>query len=121
MADETNTLIVRHLPSVLNTEEQEDLLKHFGAAHVRPMGSKGRMKHVAFAAFADHEEASKALSRLHQLEVLGSKLVVEFSKSQYQKFHPSVMGHKKLESDVKEKQKVEEGHTTLNNDKQKQQ
>ncbi|CAH1258005.1 RNPC3 [Branchiostoma lanceolatum] len=81
----SNTLIVRHLPADLSPADREDLLKHFGAESVKCMSDKGRMKHTAFATFTNHQAAEKALTRLHQLEVLGRRLVVEFAKKQHKK------------------------------------
>ncbi|XP_035673824.1 RNA-binding region-containing protein 3-like [Branchiostoma floridae] len=81
----SNTLIVRHLPAELSPADREDLLKHFGAESVKCMSDKGRMKHTAFATFTGHQTAEKALTRLHQLEVLGRRLVVEFAKKQHKK------------------------------------
>ena len=101
MADEPTCLIVRHLPAELTTAEQEDLLRHFGATHVRTMGSTGRLKHVTFASFADHDLAEVALKRLHQMEILGTKLVVEFSRNEHCKFLPSMMdSYKKVKGPV---------------------
>ena len=57
------TLVVRHLPEELGEDDQTDLLKNFGASHIRSMGHKGRMKHVAFATFPDEETAALALKR----------------------------------------------------------
>lgn len=37
------TLLVRHLPAELTTEEKEDLLKYFGAQSVRVLSDKGRL------------------------------------------------------------------------------
>ena len=87
--EEGTTLIVRHLPSELKPAEQEDLLRHFGASIIRTMGNKGRMKHIAFATFPNRDLAKAALDKLHQLEILGTRLVVEFSTSHHGKFHPS--------------------------------
>lgn len=95
MADENITLLIKHLPSDLKAEEQKDLIRHFGATTVKTMGNKGRMKHTAFATFASHDAAEKALRSMHQLDVLGRKLVVEFSNSQQRKNHPSQMDHYK--------------------------
>lgn len=83
------TLYVRHLPSELNKSEKEDLLTHFGASRVKVMGNKGPMRHAAFASYPDNESAKKALTQLHQLEVLGCKLVVEFAKNAQSENFPS--------------------------------
>ncbi|MEJ1278043.1 RNA-binding region (RNP1 RRM) containing 3 [Cricetulus griseus] len=76
------TLLVRHLPAELTAEEKEDLLKYFGAQSVRVLSDKGRLKHTAFATFPNEKAAIKALTRLHQLKLLGHTLVVEFAKEQ---------------------------------------
>ncbi|KAM9331745.1 RNA-binding region-containing protein 3 isoform 1-T2 [Pholidichthys leucotaenia] len=81
-SNSSKTLVVRHLPAELSRDEKEDLLKYFGAESVRVFSDKGRMKHAAFATFRSEKSAAKALSRLHQLEVLDQKLVVEFAKGQ---------------------------------------
>ncbi|RVE58978.1 hypothetical protein OJAV_G00199630 [Oryzias javanicus] len=78
----SKTLLVRHLPSELSPDEKEDLLKYFGAESVRVFSNHGRMKHAAFTTFKTETLASKALTRLHQLEILDQKLVVEFAKGQ---------------------------------------
>ena len=91
MAAENTVLIVRHLPSELSAEDREDLLKHFGAVRVKSFGNKGAMKHTAFAYFLTHAEAALAMERLHQMEILGTRLSVEFSNSQMRKHHPSLV------------------------------
>lgn len=78
----SKTLLVRHLPAELSEEEKEDLLKYFGAESVRVFSNRGRLKHAAFATFRSEKSAARALSRLHQLEVLDQTLVVEFAKGQ---------------------------------------
>ena len=57
------TLVVRHLPEELEEDDQTELLEQFGAAHVRSMGHKGKMKHMAFATFQDQSTATRALNR----------------------------------------------------------
>uniref|UniRef100_A0A8D0C728 RNA-binding region-containing protein 3 n=1 Tax=Salvator merianae TaxID=96440 RepID=A0A8D0C728_SALMN len=75
-------LLVRHLPAELTAAEKEDLLRHFGASSVRVLSDRGRLKHTAFATFPNENVASQALSRLHQLNLLGHTLVVEYAKDQ---------------------------------------
>ena len=120
MADESNTLIIKHLPHELQTGDCEDLLKHFGAAQVRTMGKQGRLKHTAFATFANGEEASQALRRLHQLEVLGSKLVVEFSKKAFAKHHPSLCDPPSKYEDNKDTKDAAEKAEALRQEQKKQ-
>ncbi|XP_014720743.1 RNA-binding region-containing protein 3 [Equus asinus] len=114
------TLLVRHLPAELSAEEKEDLLKYFGAQSVRVLSDKGRLKHTAFATFANEKAAVKALTRLHQLKLLGHTLVVEFAKEQ-DRVHspcPSSCSEKKKRSDdpvEDDKEKKELGCLTIEN------
>ncbi|XP_075994283.1 RNA-binding region-containing protein 3 isoform X2 [Genypterus blacodes] len=78
----SKTLRIRHLPAELSQEEKEDLLKYFGARSVKVFSNTGRLKHSAFATFSSEKSAAKALSRLHQLQILDHTLVVEFAKGQ---------------------------------------
>ncbi|XP_071947563.1 RNA-binding region-containing protein 3-like isoform X2 [Antedon mediterranea] len=82
---EKNVLLVRHLPDELTTADKQSLLQHFGAVGVKCLSNKGCLRHTAFATFEDEESAENALSRLHQLKVMGRTLVVEFAKTQQQK------------------------------------
>ncbi|KAK3704744.1 hypothetical protein QZH41_009744 [Actinostola sp. cb2023] len=76
-------LFVRHLPSILSNADKTDLLKHFGARDVVCIGRSSKMRDSAFVEFPDESSTAKALNRLHQLEILGSKLVVEYAKKHH--------------------------------------
>ncbi|XP_067142374.1 RNA-binding region-containing protein 3-like isoform X1 [Centruroides vittatus] len=99
---ESTTLIIKHLPSEFTTEEKEELLQHFGATKVRCMSNTGRMKHTAFANFPNRENAEIALKRLHQLEILGCRLVVEFAKVQHQNDFPHESDFKRFSDKQKD-------------------
>jgi U11/U12 small nuclear ribonucleoprotein SNRNP65 len=90
MAEDNTILLIRHLPSELSSDDKQDLLKHFGALRVRCFNS-GRMKHTAFATFSSRSDAASALERLHQIEILGHKLCVEYSNSQMKGHHPTMV------------------------------
>uniref|UniRef100_G1Q5B4 RNA-binding region-containing protein 3 n=1 Tax=Myotis lucifugus TaxID=59463 RepID=G1Q5B4_MYOLU len=114
------TLLVRHLPAELTAEEKEDLLKYFGAQSVRVLSDKGRLKHTAFATFPNEKAAVKALTRLHQLKLLGHTLVVEFAKEQdevHSPCPPSGTDKKKRSDEPVEddKEKKELGCLTIEN------
>ncbi|XP_054716083.1 RNA-binding region-containing protein 3-like [Uloborus diversus] len=79
---EPTTLYVRHLPSELSPADREELLRLVGAVRIRIMPDDRKMKHAAFASFQNHEDARHALSLLHQREILGRRLTVEFAKQQ---------------------------------------
>lgn len=123
MSDETNTLLIRHLPEELSNEDKVDLLKHFGATHVRTMGNHSRMRNTAFAVFTDNDAASRALGRLHQLDVLDCRLIVEFSSKRHLRYHPSVL-EKEIKVDSRDDKKKSETEKVLSekekNDKFKQ-
>lgn len=100
MADtETDTLFIKHLPKELSDEEKEELLRLVGATCVRCMSKRGHLKHTAFATFPNPDVAKKAMTRLHQLELLGRRLVVAFSSKDYSQQHPSVIDDKSLNKD----------------------
>ncbi|XP_045442915.1 RNA-binding region-containing protein 3 isoform X2 [Pipistrellus kuhlii] len=114
------TLLVRHLPAELSAEEKEDLLKYFGAQSVRVLSDKGRLKHTAFATFPNEKAAVKALTRLHQLKLLGHTLVVEFAKEQDEVHSPCPFAgtdkKKRSEEPVEDdKEKKELGCLTIEN------
>ncbi|XP_007885479.1 RNA-binding region-containing protein 3 [Callorhinchus milii] len=102
------TVIVRHLPAELARNEKEELLQCFGAESVRVFSDRGRMKHTAFATFPSENAAAKALTRLHQLKILGHTLVVEFVKEhvhlpdQPKPIDKSMCEDKTLRKDVRE-------------------
>lgn len=78
------TLIVKHLPSKLPDSDKAELLKTFGAEEVRLVGLKNDCpKHTCFALFPTEAVAWEALQSLHQVEVLGCRLSVEFSKKDF--------------------------------------
>ncbi|KYO23550.1 RNA-binding region-containing protein 3 [Alligator mississippiensis] len=106
------TLLVRHLPAELTAVEKEELLRHFGAVSARVLSDHGRLKHTAFVTFPNENAAAKALSRLHQLKILGHTLVVEFAKEQdsvHVLSHPAPSEKSKsLEEPVKEEKERKE-------------
>lgn len=104
MERSTTTLLVRHLPKELTDQEKIDLICHFGADRVRPMGTKGSMKHTAFAQFDNPVAAEKCIKRLHQLEVLGRKLIVEYARISDQNNFPSQLQELKKEKESENSQ-----------------
>lgn len=74
--DPTCRLFIKSLPSQFSTEDTVSFLQAFGAIHVDVMSRFGKMKRSAFANFINQFEAKLAMSRLHQLKVLGARLIV---------------------------------------------
>lgn len=68
--------MIRHLPTGLSLGDKEQLLKHFGAESVWESSKKSN---YVFASFGTMERAKHSLLRLHQLELAGRRLVVEYS------------------------------------------
>lgn len=83
LGTEDRDLLIKNLPKEFTNGDKEELLHYFGAKHVVCMGSRGRLRSSAYATFSSSASARQALGRLHQLEILGQKLVVEFAKSQH--------------------------------------
>ncbi|KAL1246284.1 RNA polymerase II-associated factor [Trichinella spiralis] len=84
------TLLVRHLPACLTDSDKMSLLSQFGACRVRVMSSDGPLKHCAFASFRSVQEARVALLQLHQLNVVGSRLVVTWARAEDRHCIPTV-------------------------------
>lgn len=98
-----NTLLVKNLPKELNLEQREELLKVIGSVAVRVMPDNGKMKFCAFASFKSEEDAKNALRILHQKEILGKSLVVEYTKEKHQNLVPHVSdNYKTAQSSVKD-------------------
>lgn len=45
----TRTLLLRHLPPDFSSTEKEELMKHFGAVHVKILSSKIKKSNIVFA------------------------------------------------------------------------
>ncbi|RZF44501.1 hypothetical protein LSTR_LSTR002274 [Laodelphax striatellus] len=75
----SDTLLVRHLSNELSDAEKEDFLKYFGAVSVRILGGKTKKFSNAFTKYESHAAAAAAIKRLHQTELLGHLLSVEFA------------------------------------------
>lgn len=74
------TLIIRHLPPDLSSKEKEELFRYFGAVGIKSLSSKVKKYNVVFVRFESENAATVALQQLHQLEVLGHRLSVEYAK-----------------------------------------
>ena len=89
--DPSCRLFIKSLPSQFSTEDTVSFLQAFGAIHVDVMSRFGRMKRSAFANFINQNESALALSRLHQLKVLGARLnVLWATPKQEERAHDSI-------------------------------
>uniref|UniRef100_A0A2K5HP32 RNA-binding region-containing protein 3 n=1 Tax=Colobus angolensis palliatus TaxID=336983 RepID=A0A2K5HP32_COLAP len=86
------TLLVRHLPAELTTEEKEDLLKYFKAQLVHVLSDKGQLKHAAF-----------------------TPSVVEFAKEKDQAHSPCPTSVSKKKKNSDDPVKDELGYLTVEN------
>ncbi|XP_027838776.2 RNA-binding region-containing protein 3-like [Aphis gossypii] len=73
------TIIVRHFPPQISSEDKEEFLKYFGAKYVKILTSKTNRRSIAYARFESQEFAEAVIQRLHQKELLGHRLTVELS------------------------------------------
>ncbi|XP_011876451.1 PREDICTED: RNA-binding protein 40 [Vollenhovia emeryi] len=74
-----DTLRILHLPPQLSDERRDELMQKYGAIKTRTLRPSGRYT-VTFAKFPSQQFASEALLRLHQLNVRGQYLTVEYAK-----------------------------------------
>lgn len=101
-------LIVKNLPTKFSDKDKREFLNLFGSQQVTCLN--GRLKHCCFAEFADVGTAKQALDALHQFEVLGHTLVVEYAKPLHEKFSNETQANKVLERKnfLQKKKKKEE-------------
>lgn len=109
---EPTALIIKHFSSVMTLERREELLKMFSATLVKCMPDHGKMKFTAFATFPTHEHAKYALSKLHQMDICGRRLVVEYVRDIHMKHLP----HESDFPSFKEKPSGESGIKSLEKD-----
>ncbi|XP_017757830.1 PREDICTED: RNA-binding protein 40 [Eufriesea mexicana] len=75
----SDTLRILHLPLELSDERRNELFKKYGAIRTRTL-RPSRKYTITFAKFQSQEAATEALLRLHQLNVKGQYLTVEFAR-----------------------------------------
>ncbi|XP_012526949.2 RNA-binding region-containing protein 3 [Monomorium pharaonis] len=75
-----DTLRILHLPPQLSDDRRDELLQKYGAIKTRTLRSSGKYT-ITFAKFPSQQLAAEALLRLHQLNVRGQYLSVEYAKS----------------------------------------
>lgn len=101
-------LIVKNLPAKFSDKDKKEFLNLFGSQQVTCLN--GRLKHCCFAEFPDVGTAKQALDALHQFEVLGQTLVVEYAKPLHEKLSNEIQANKVLERKnfLQKKKKKEE-------------
>lgn len=77
-----DTLRVLHLPPYLSDEKRNELFKKFGAECTRTIRRSDSYT-TTFVKFPSTELATKAFLQLHQLEIKGQYLSVEFAKKSF--------------------------------------
>ncbi|KAI5718583.1 hypothetical protein M8J77_023374 [Diaphorina citri] len=80
---EERSIVVRHVPRHLRDDQIEDLFATFGGTGVRVISSKGKKTALVFVTFRSLPEAQCAISRIHQMEVMGYRLSAELSNKTF--------------------------------------
>ncbi|CAL7946781.1 unnamed protein product [Xylocopa violacea] len=75
----SDTLRILHLTPDLSDERRNELFKKYGAVKTRTV-RPSKQYTITFAKFSSQEAATEALLRLHQLNIRGQHLTVEFAK-----------------------------------------
>lgn len=78
-SSECDTLRVLHLPPYLTDEKRDELFKKYGAIKTKTIRQSEKYT-TTFVKFASNEIAKKIFLQLHQLEVKGQYLSIEFAK-----------------------------------------
>jgi len=76
-------LLVKNLPSKFTEKDKYEFLQLFGSKSVICLN--GKLKNSCFVQFEDESSSQQALDVLHQFELLGQRLVVEFAKPIHEK------------------------------------
>jgi U11/U12 small nuclear ribonucleoprotein SNRNP65 len=74
----SNVLIVKNFPLLFNDNDRQEFLEHFGAVRIHCLPRFKNISNIIIADFGSNVQASQALKRLHQLELLSRRLVVEY-------------------------------------------
>ncbi len=74
----SSVLTIQHFPLIFNANDREEFLQHFGAVRVRSLPRFRNVNNLIVADFGSNSQASQALARLHQLEILARRLSVEY-------------------------------------------
>lgn len=77
-----DTLLFKNLPPELSDAENQDFLTHFGAKNIKIITSNYKQKSKAFAKFENEEIAKNVMQRLHQMNILGSRLCIEYAEEE---------------------------------------
>ena len=80
-------LLVKNFPGKFSEQDKYEFLQLFGSKNVICLN--GKLKNSCFVEFEDELSSKQALDVLHQFEILGQRLVVEFAKPTHEK----VCGH----------------------------
>lgn len=74
----SNVLLVKNFPLIFNSSDRQEFLEHFGAVRICCLSSFKNQSNIIVADFGSNLQALQALQRLHQLEILARRLVVEY-------------------------------------------
>ncbi|XP_011304766.1 RNA-binding protein 40 [Fopius arisanus] len=74
-----DTLRVLHLPPYITDDKRDELFKKYGAIRTKTIRKSDKYS-ATFVKFSSNEAATKAFLQLHQLEVKGQHLSIEFAK-----------------------------------------
>ncbi|CAF0888931.1 unnamed protein product [Adineta ricciae] len=74
----SSVLTIKNFPLIFNDCDRQEFLEHFGATRVRCLPRIKNIVNAIIADFGSKPQASQALQRLHQLEILNRRLSVEY-------------------------------------------
>ena len=74
----STVLTIKQFPLIFNNHDRQEFLEHFGATRICCFSQIKNFSNLIVADFSSSSQASQALTRLHQLEILCRRLVVEY-------------------------------------------
>lgn len=105
----SKTLRILHLPPTLTDERRDELLKKFNAIKTKTIRKSPKFT-ITFAEFFSKEIATEAFLRLHQLEVKGHRLSIEFAKKSIDSDYTKTDCGKKADEQEVKKETTEKVH-----------
>lgn len=98
-----------HLPPSLSDERRDELFKKFNAIKTKTIRKSPKFT-MTFAEFSSEEIATEAFLRLHQLEIKGHRISIEFAKKSISTDYTKTDSSKKVDEEELKKESSEKIH-----------
>ena len=98
-----------HLPPELSDERRDQLFKKYNALKTKTVRKSPKYS-ITFAEFSSKEIATEAFLRLHQLEIKGQRLSIEFAKESISTDYTRIDTSNTIEEQESRKENTQKTH-----------